>query len=340
VTLLQAEPTFIDLLLTLMRHKAIIIICTAIGACIGGMAAIMVPRTYAYTTTLEIGRVQEGAAMAGIEVPEAVIAKVTNAFLPAIERAHGDARGESGFTLGLEVKNPRGTNLVIITSKAATDRQEEHLTLHRKVADRVLAEHQSEFKLLRTNMELELDQARRAAAGFKDQEATLALRRTLLQEKRALASKRITEIDNELASKTESRTTAGRSLTGQDQVLTLMMLDIEITRERDKRDDVQRELALGLVEETHRLSRDEADLLRIRQDQEDRITAIQARIANVAETRLIGEPQRSQKPVGLGKTMQGIIGVFLGFGLGVIAAFFRQAMQNNAARPSAEAVSV
>ncbi len=317
----ESEPTFTDLP-TLMRHKRVIIACTLVGA-IGGVAlAMQTPRTYSFTTTMELGSTQVGSSNP-IEPAEAVIAKVTNAFLPSIERAYGETIGDPGFSIGLDIKNPKGTNLLLMKSKGPLDKQDEHRELHHQVVERVLAEHHQDFQMVRTNLDLELEQARRDAAALKDQAASLLLRRTWLQESRNLTNDRLVKIDSELARLATNREIAGKTVSAQDQVLTLMMLDMDRNREQDKRDNLQRQLSLGLAEEADRLTRDEADLKRTEQEQAGRITAIQARIANVAETKLVGEIQRSQKPVGMGKTLIAGLGVILGMTVGMMSAFLQ-----------------
>jgi len=323
------EPSFIDLLVTLAQHKVVVIGCTALGLAAGVTIAVLVPRSYAYLTTLELGTLQQGSASA-IESPEAVIAKVTNVFLPVIERSHGETIGEPGFTLGMDIKNPRGTNLVVLTSKGPVDHEQEHVTLHQRVAERVLNGHKQQFQMLRTNLELELEQARRAAAALKDQAATLVLRRALLEEDSTRNTRRLAKIEGEMARIAGNRDVASKNLTGQEQVLTVMMLDLELARERGKQDELDRQLTLGMKESRDRLIRDEADLQRTEQDHLGKITAIQARMAIVAVTKLVDEPQRSQKPVGMGRSLIAILGVVVGMLAGIGIALTRQALLNRA----------
>lgn len=312
----QEAPSFIDVLLTLWLHKMMVILWVIAGTAAGVVLALALPRSYAVTTIIQLGSYQQGATSA-IETPESVIAKVTNAYLPVIERAHAQTSGQPLFTLGLDLKNPKGTTLLLMTSKAMAERENEHITLHTRVAERVLDDHRREFQLLRTNLGLELDQARRALAAVKDQAGTLVLRRTLLEEKRTLVNRQMAEIEGELRRIVANRDTAGKNVSGQDQVLTLMMLDLQLAREREKRDDLQRQQLLGLVEEADRLARDEAELQRTQQSHEGNIAAIQARIAHVAETKLIGDTQHSLKPTGINRAVIVALGVFSGLGLGI-----------------------
>ncbi len=324
----EPEPTFIDLLMTLMRYKIVILTCVAMGAGAGIALALYLPRTYAFTTTIEVGTMQQGGP--AVEPAEAVMAKITNVFLPAIERIRGQEINEPGFTIGMDIKNPKGTNVVLLISKTSLDHQDEHFTLHRRLSERVIAEHQVQFSLLKTNLALEFDQAERAAAALKEQTATLDFRKKLLVEKRELTIQRMSEIDSELVRKTSNRDTAGKSLSGQDQVLTLMMLDNEMTRERNKRDDMQSQLMLGMKEETEKIAQEEKDLERTKADHQGRINAIKARMAHIDETKVIDEPQRSRNSVGMGKGMIAVIGVVLGLITGIMIAVVRHSLRQRA----------
>ena len=321
----ESEPGLIDHLLMVVRYKILVIVCTLVGIGSGLAIALNTPHIYSYTTTLELGK-----ALAN-ESPDAVIAKVTNAFLPVIERAHGESIGEPSFTLGLDARNPKGTNLVLLSSKSSDQRQDEHRKLHHLVVERLLEEQGRELKLMRTNLELELEQARRSAAALKDQSATLVLRRTLLGENRTLTAERLAKIDEELVHIASNRDAAGKNIAGNDQVLTLMMLDMERNRERDKRDALQRQLTLGMSEEADRLTRDESDLQRAEQEHAGQIAAIQAKIDSVSETKVVAESLQSQKPTGMGRTMMVEIGAVLGLMTGIAMAYFCHALRNHMA---------
>lgn len=324
----MAEPGFIDLLLTLWGNRRLMIVSLASCLVLGGTVAALWPPTYAYATTIEIGTMQRGESFSVIEPPEAVVAKISNAFLPAIEQAHGLATATPGFTLNLSVKNPRGTGLLILTSKATEADQDTHLSIHRQLAERIREEHRRHVALMRTNLGLEVAEARRLANAIKDRSNTLAVRRSLIEEKRQLTAKRLQEIDGELARISANREHAGKSLTGQEQVLTLMMLDLQLTRERDRRDALQRELVLGLVEENDGLARDEAEIQRDRQDREGHIAAIEARIANLSETRIVDGPQRSQKPTGIGPAIIMAIALVTGVMVGIASAMLAQGLRD------------
>jgi chromosome segregation ATPase len=204
------------------------------------------------------------------------------------------------------------------------------------MSERLMAEHRRQIQLIRTSLDLELDSAKRSAAALKDKVASLTLRRSLLQDKRMLTEQRLRDLDQEIVRVTTNREAAGRSINGQEQVLTVMMLDLQMAREKEKRDELQRQLTIGLAEENDQVTREEADLQRAQQEQDGRIAGIQARIAHLSETRLVDEPQRSQRPVGLGGMMILALGLFAGLVVGMLVAFLRQAMQDRASRnPSA-----
>lgn len=317
-----SESGLVNILLLLARFKWIVIPAMLVGGGIGLLLAVVVPRSFAYSTTLEVGSV-ERESTAVIESPDSIISKITTVHLPAIEREYGTTIGQSGFVLGLEVKNPRNTNLVVLTSKGPLDEESTHRFVQGKIVDCILADHRDKLAFLRTNLTLELEQSRRQAESLKDQAAALVVRRTLLEERRSLTTQRIEQIENDLARVINNRELAGKSLTGQDQVLTLMMLDLQLVRERDKSMDLKRELAVGLAEERDRITREEADLARSQKDQDGRIAAIQARISNIDASKLVGETQRSQKAVSFdpivvfGVTL--VLGAFFGIMLAVCA---------------------
>jgi hypothetical protein len=324
----SGEAGMIDLLLVAWQQRMLIGIGMLVGLVGGGAFAMTQAPAYTFTTTLELGTVQGQKGGSPIESPEATIAKINNAFLPAIERAHGQATGDPGFVSGVEARTPRGTNLLVLASRGTLDQQEVQLGIHQRLAARILEDHRKDIALVRTNLDLELEQARRAVSAIKEQVSTFSLRRTLLQERRTLAARRLQEVDNELTRITTNRDVAGKTLSGQEQVLTLMMLDLQLAREREKREELQRQLAIGLTEEEDRLAQEETGTQRTLQDSEGRVAAIQARIVHIPETRLVDQPQRSQRPVGTGRTTLAIMGLLIGAVFGSVFAWLKHGLQS------------
>jgi hypothetical protein len=323
------EWTVLDFVLMVVRHKWVVILITLAGTGCGLVLAVYLPRVYTLSSIIEVGTFEREAATI-IEAPEAVISKISTVYLPVIERQHGKEIGQPGFSLGLDIKNPRGTNLVVLTNKLTEDQENVHAALHAQITERVLSDHKTKLQLQHTTLGIELEQARRVAASLKDKAQAITVRRTLLQEKRNLTTQRLQLIESELAGIEANRNTAGKSLSSQDQVLTVMMLDLQLARERDKQAELQRAMAIGMAEESDQLTREEADLQRSQQDQDGRIVGIQARISHVAETRLVGSPQRSQKPVGLGKATIALLGLMLGVAGGVLVAVLKQSITGRA----------
>jgi hypothetical protein len=327
IPLIDREPTFLDLLLTLARRKGTVALMAALGGVLAMAYMILMPRPFSFVTIIEIGSAShQTGAISPIEIPDASIVKLTNAYLPAIERAYDKTNGKPGFVSGIDVKNPRGTALILLSSTGPERDQDEHRTLHRQLAERLLSEHRKQFQLIRANLDLELEQAKRGLAAVKDHAQTLRLRRSLLEEKRTLTNQRLQDLEKELGKMIANREAAGKNLSGQDQVLTLMMIDLQLTREREKRDELQSQLTLGLVEEGERLTRDEADNQRQQQDHEASVAQVQARRANVAETRMIDEPQKSQRSAGIRASAILALGLGLGLLCGCLLAFLREAL--------------
>lgn len=332
VPVLTAHPDdevgLFDLLVTVMHHWPVVIVGAVLGLVVGAGYVQMAPRQFAFTTTIEIGSLGQGGATSDVESPETVMAKLNNAYLPVLEHAHALASEDPGFSMGLDVKNPRGTSLVVLTSRAPLTDEAEQTSLHQELSRKIADEHNRKFRFVRTLLDLEEAESRRALVAIAARVEGLTHQRALLQERKTLVTNRLAEVDQTVAQVSQNRATAAKNLTAQGQALTLMMLDVEFSREQDRQENLRRELSLTLEEEGDRLTRAAGDLDRERQDQQGRIAAIQARIQNAAETRIIGHAQRSRKPVGPGSSLI-IIGLAAGGILGVLLALMKQAISNH-----------
>lgn len=320
----DGEAGLLDLLVTVMHHWSVVVVGAGLGLAVGAGCMLTVPRQFSFTTTIEVGSLEQGGAASVVESPETVIAKINNAYLPVLEHAHALANEDPGFSMGLDVKNPRGTSLVVLTSRAPITDEAEQTSLHQKISQKIADEHNRKFRFVRSMLDLEEAESRRALVTIAARLESLTQQRALLQERKTLVTNRLAEVDQTVAQVSQNRATAAKNLTAQEQALTLMMLDVEFSREQDRQENLRRELSLTLEEEEARLIRDAGDLDRERQDQLGRIAAIQARIQNTAETRVVGQAQRSRRPVGLNGVMMIIIGFAAGGITGVMLAVMKQ----------------
>jgi uncharacterized protein involved in exopolysaccharide biosynthesis len=299
------DQTPFDSLLSLFRYKWLLLTGAVVGLGVGIAMGMTLVRSYAYTTVVEIGKTDQL-----IETPDSCVAKLMNAYIPEVQMQNRTASDDHQSVIDLEVKNPRNSNLLVFTSKAPQADESAHIAVHQQVTDRLLEDHHKQAAIFRMNLEFELNQARQKLDELKDQNNTIALQMKLIEQNRALTNSQLSDSNAYLDRVTRNRESAGKVLSGNDQLLTLLMIDNQLAQEQNKRNLLQERLQVGLVQDEERVNKDLASNKRSIQTQEEQVKQLQFRLSNILETRVIASSRRSMSPVGLGRGLTALA-VFL-----------------------------
>jgi capsular polysaccharide biosynthesis protein len=170
----------VDLLVILFQRRLLVIGLAVLGGAVALALVLAQPKRYAYTTVIEIGKtvamVSDPAGITKfvsvpVENPDASIAKITAAFAPEVELAYRQSTGAQNLKLDLEVKNPRNSELVVLTSKGPESDQDIYFDFHRRCVERLQSDHHALMAVMRANLEMSLSQAQHKLDELKDQAA-------------------------------------------------------------------------------------------------------------------------------------------------------------------------
>lgn len=329
----EDEISLVDLWLVLVRRRFIIAAAVLASVLAGLLFAFLQPLTYAFTTTIQIGRIGDlrGVGVSAetitahetLESLETVVAKLNEAYIPKILAAYADEADELTVPK-IGASSPKRSQLVLIKSKAPTKESGLHLELHKNIMETLLADHSILIGNFRQSLELQLMSAQKKFESLSDDARVLANRLKLLDGTKALLEKQIGKIQNLLSSTTSGLAQALQEVTGEAKALAFLMVGNVIQQYRNRLFTLEERVQTGLPTQRSEFEKQLADVERYMTTQKEIISAIEIRLSSMRETRVIVGPARSLESVGPGRAVILALAGVLGLILGIFAAFFAE----------------
>ena len=328
------ELSLIDIWLVLARRKWIIAAVLGIALAAGLASALLTPRSYAYTTIIEIGT--RGQDDTGrdilIELPETVRTKLAEVFIPqTLHEYYRNNPGSPGYEIKAEV--PKNSQAVVLKSKDSADEAATYATLHEAVVRRLEQDHGRILGVLETNLEHQLQHRERRLAELRDQAKLLEALIDRLDAERELLVKEIDSLRSQIATAEKRRRQLIQGASTDDmRTMTLLLLTEEHRGNRAQLIELEKRAVIGVPNERDILLNQLADNRRAQLEEEEKMRAqTEARRLkfDIRATHAAVPPSRSLEPVGPSRTMivvsSALAGLFVGIILALLVEFVAQA---------------
>ncbi len=305
-------------LLHVVVHKRIIL-AVFLGFLIVGVAfALLMPKQYLYTMTIEIGTIMEDGKSMLIDQPGTLLAKINVAYIPYVIEQFA---GEKGDDYKITARIPQESEVIVLESKAPEKEEVFLFKLQTQVVEYVKQNHQRVFDVMKKEMNVELDKSRNKRNALQDRHKVLAADSKRLDQTAKFLGDQIKNLKAQVADAISYRKMA-RSQTGDEaQAMTLMMIDNEIQQSNQRLAALEERLHIDLPREKDFLNNTISDNSREQQEQAAEIAKIRAAVNNMRETRMLIAPMRSAESVGVGRTTIVVVSAIMGLFAGIIAAF-------------------
>ncbi len=316
------EISLIDLWLVLARHKRTIMIVFAVSVLVGSIIALLTPKQYAYSTTIEIAQTFAGGERRLIESIETVQAKLTEIYIPSVL---DEAKTTNiGYVGDVDVRVPTGSDVLLLTSLgqvgSAGDIKKMHLSIvgrlannHKPLVDTIMAT----FKQDRTLVKNQIDEIREVTSGLKQQEAALLM-----------ASERLkSDIDSLHAHLAEVETVNKRIISeskAENLAMNILMTNREYDIKEKRLRSLEQRLYVTIPAELERNKGEVAEKQRSWRGYQISLRAIDAKINNLKNSGAISLATKAVNPSGIGKRIIVILSAMLGLFCGIFAAFIHE----------------
>lgn len=313
------EVTLVDLWLVLQRHTRLIAGIFAAVLALGLVLALLMPRHYAYTTTIQIARDGNGL----LEQPETLLAKLNESYIPYVLQQQFGA-DPAAPRPRIEASIPKDSRIIVMRSQGPADAQELHVRLHGLIMERLAQDHDPEIDVIKLAMENDLKRIRNQFDKLKDDGALLQAQARRVDEQETLLKDQFKEMQKLIDNSETNRSKAVKEVEGEAKAMTLLLIDTETKKFRDREADIRERLLVGVPAERDKLRNAQADNLRGQAELQERLQEAQAKIANIRYTRPVTPTLRSHEPQGIGRSVIAVLAGILGLMLGVFAAFLAE----------------
>jgi hypothetical protein len=302
------EISLVDVARVVWRHRRAAL-ATLLAVIAAGVAvALLTPKKYAYSTTIEIGsRVEDGRTVP-IETPETVLAKLQESYIPQARRRYREAHPEVDKTFAVEARLPRDSALVVLESTAPAQDGAAYRQIQEQVVQALVADHARVFDDQRTALALAKQRAERDLQALVDQEAVLKGRFERLKS----SQQQIADTRRLIDDATANRSRAVAEARDEARAMTLLMLDNEVRANRARLADLQRQLQIGLADERDTLQSALQENQRNQVLQQAEVQRAEQKLQNLRETRAVVVGMQSLEPVGISRALMGVLSILLG----------------------------
>lgn len=339
----EDEISLIDLWLVLVKRKNLVFAILAVFAIAGLTMALVVPKKYNYTTSIEIGSRIIKDDVQPIEKPETVLAKIQESYIPLVQHQYRKQNPDHAGNYSINARIPKGSQIIVLESKGSEQIGDIFKNLQQNVVNEVKQDHRRILEVIRKELEIKRNEAVNKLEDLKDNGNLLVSQESRLTGLAQLLKEQIKGAKNDLKLAEKNRRRAVSEATSASKAMTLLMLDNEVQQQRERLAKLEERLMVEVAEGQDRLANEIADNTRQQQTQKDKIARIEAQQANLVETRALVPPMQSTEPTGMSKRMMLALALVLGFMVAVFAAFFaeflqkaRQQMQDNTNTPDAK----
>ncbi len=307
-----AEISLVDLALVVWRHRRPAFFTVLTFAALGIAAALVLPKKYAYTTTIEIGsRVEDGKVMP-IEAPDTALAKLKEGYIPQARRHYLEAHPEVDKQFVVEARVPKGSGLVVLESTAPEQDGAAYQYIQGQAVQTLVADHGRVFENQRTDIALAKQRAEGQLRALVDQEALLKTRIERLKSRAQLLEQQIADTRQLIEGATANRSRAVAEARDEARAMTLLMLDSEVRANRARLAELQQQLQIDLATERDTLQAELQENQRSQARQQAEVQHFDQQLKNLQETRAMVLGMQSLKPVGTSRSLIVLLSILLG----------------------------
>ena len=267
---------------------AIFLVCVA-GAL---LAVFLIPRSYSYSTTIEIGSQVVGTQIQPIESSGNAASKLQQGFLPEVVQQYAQSHGLDPRKFTFDAEAPGQADLVVITGQGPLAQAEAYMGIEKSAAQLLINADARITKNQKAQLMAQFAQAKATLDQLKDPENQQLLKSQIgnLQAYQKLAQ------DQQIAS---SHNSGNASV-----AMSLLLLGSQAQQANQQ--------LLALQQQLNNLPSNIAS-------QEAALRSLRAQLDNLQVTRIVAGPMRSIKPV-VSSLVIVILGVVVGMILALIAA--------------------
>jgi uncharacterized protein involved in exopolysaccharide biosynthesis len=134
-------------------------ITTTVIISLGVIAALSTPKSYTFTTSIEIGSQIIGGTIKHFESPETLLAKTQHVFIPQVLNEQRQTNPENKDRYKITASIPKSSVIIVLEIKGTEDKAEILKSLLQNITQKAIIDHNRIYDSVRKNIASRLTQA-------------------------------------------------------------------------------------------------------------------------------------------------------------------------------------
>ena len=328
------EISLVDLLRVLIKRKNTLLTVFFLFSLGGIVLAIILPKQYQYTTTIEIGTTVVKEDIHLIDDPETLLAKIQESYIPLALLNYRDAHPDDEKTYEIKARIPKKSQIIVMEAKGSKETADVYTQLENDVVKQIIKDHSRLILIIHKEYQLRFEKLQNEIASLEDQAKLLQAKFKRLGENEKLLSKQTDKVRQLVNDAIKNREKANREVKDETRAMTLLMIDNEIQQNRRRLDELEERQTVELRNERDSVENEIADTQRKITEKKSELDKVKLQRENLHETRSIVPPMQSLEPVGTSKKLIVLLAVILGTFMALFAAFIHEFIVNARAEMS------
>ncbi len=317
------EISLVDVVLVLVKRKKIFLSVLGFSILSAAALALLHDNTYLYATSLEIGTFYEDKEQVFVDTPQTVLSKLEEGYIPAVLNKYY-ATNPAAPRVRITARLPKGSEVVVIESKAKANLGETIKQLESQIIDLIKTDHARTIDVKRSGLLMRQENLVRHQNDLRDKERMLRSDKERLLVLKKLVTQQMDSVKAQVNDAIANRKKARTSVSDETKAMTLLMIDNEINQNRNRLAGLEERLYVDIPNSRVELDKALADNAREQEANKAEIASLDLVMKNFRETRAIIEPTQSIAPIGKGEATIAALGVLLGGMLAVFAVFIAE----------------
>jgi uncharacterized protein involved in exopolysaccharide biosynthesis len=175
------EISLIDLTMVLVRRKRMIAITTTFIIALGVIAALLTPKSYTFSTTIDIGSQIIGGTIKPFESPQTLLAKIQHVFIPQTLNEQRQTNSEDIKNFKIKASIPKNSVIIILKINGTENESDLITGLLQNVTQQAIQDHQRIYNAAKQNLLALKEQLKTELAALEPAKDNWANERRLLK---------------------------------------------------------------------------------------------------------------------------------------------------------------
>ena len=162
------EISLVDLAMVLIRRKRMIAVIAAFIILLGVIAALSVPKSYTFASSIEIGSQIIGGADKPFESPQTLLAKIQHVFIPQVLNEQRQTDTENKEKYKIKASIPKSSVIIVLEIKGTEEKAALLKSLLQSITKKATLDHSRINESVRKNITSRLKQATSALQMLKN----------------------------------------------------------------------------------------------------------------------------------------------------------------------------